>query len=406
MAKMARMCGMLAAAALVSASWAWTDAPAPTASTKPAKVKLSRQQLVEQIHEKANALPKTLKYTPTTAQETTAIEACKLFKVAQKRLAELNTNDKDWLGVMGIRAGVGAGDPQVMLAGVELYEQAKGKSSDYTGTTLVWAGLFAGDAAAARKGLKQLSLSTDDSWRSWAKRMAPIVTQSGKPMALRFRLMNRKTVNLSAYRGKVIVLHFWASWCGPCMKELPNISQFYQKRKDDKSFTMVSFSLDDAVGAAKKVIRSHSMVWPQAMDNKKTFRQFAGSGIPYAVVIGPSGRAIWQGHPGSRETFHWVVDFARRQAARIAESKPAKAAKGDKPIAKSDTEAAKGPTSKPASKRPAADTDTIAKGRYELGMMYLNAGMKDKAKALFEEVLAKYPKTPAAAKAAKALKDM
>ena len=405
MAKMARTCGMLAAAALVSAAWAWTDTLATTTSTRPAEVKLSRQQLVKQIQEKANALPNSLKYTPTAAQEATAIEACKLFKTAQERLAELNRDDREWLGRLGIRAGAGAGDPQVMLAGVKLYEKAKDKPSDYTGSALVWAGLFAGDTAAARRGLEQLSLSTKDSWRSWAKRMAPAVAQAAKPITLRFRLMDRKTVNLNAHRGKVIVLHFWASCCGPSMRELPNVSSFYEKRKGDKSFTMISFSLDDNVGAAKKVIRSHSMVWPQAMDNK-TFRQFAGKGIPYAVVIGPTGRAIWQGHPGSQETFHWVVDFARRQATRLAESRPAEAAKADKPIAKSDVETAKTPTSKPASKRPAADTDTIARGRYKLGMMYLNAGMKDKAKVLFEEVLAKYPKTPAAAEAAKALKDM
>ena len=405
MIRMARTCGVLAAAALVSASWAWADTPATATNVKPAEAKLSREKLVEQIRQKVNALPNELQQTPTAEQEATAIEACKLFKVAHKRLGELNRSDKDSLGALGIRAGAGAGDPQVMLAGVKLYEEAKGKPSDYTGCTLVWAGLFAGDAAAAQEGIKHLRVSADAGWRSWAKRMAPVVAQSAKPIGLRFQLMNRKTVNLNTHRGKVIVLHFWASWCGPCMKELPNISSFYEKRKDDKSFTMISFSLDKTVAAAMNVIRSRRMVWPQAMDNNIS-RRFAGNGIPHAAVIGPTGCAIWQGHPGYKETFHWVVDFARRQAARMSERKAAAEATADKPVSTDDGGMAKTPTSKSDNKQPAVDTNTKAEGRYKLAMMYLNAGMKDKAKALFEEVLAKYPKTPAAAKAVEALKGM
>ncbi len=395
-------CALLVAG-MVLTSGLWMQADTPT--TGPAEAKLTPQELKARIQQMVSSLPNELEQTPTPDQEAKALEGCKLFTSAQTRLAELDQSGKALLGHLGVRSGLCAGDPEIMLAGAKLLWQFRGdKHAHYSANALTWSGLFAGDPKTARQGFDYfLSAAADESWRSWAKRTAPIAAQCGKPVSLRFRLISGPNVSLQKYRGKVVVLHFWASWCGPCMKELPHIKQFYEERKDDKNFTMVSFSLDDNAGSARKVIRDKGMTWPQAMDNSIR-RKFVGGGIPHAAVVCPTGNIIWQGHPGNRKTFHWAVDFARRQAARIAE-RPRSDQPQDPKRNGADPPAAKSPASRPAREAAAQTPQAEADNQYKLALLYSKAGMKEKAKAMFENIIQKYPDTPAAAKAKKALEN-
>ncbi len=105
-----------------------------------------------------------------------------------------------------------------------------------------------------------------------------------------------KTIKLSSLRGKVVLVDFWASWCGPCRQENPNVVKAYNKFKD-KGFTVYSVSLDNDAAAWKRAIKSDGLIWPNHVSDllqwKSSMPQLYGfDGIPYTVLLDKQGKII------------------------------------------------------------------------------------------------------------------
>ncbi len=105
-----------------------------------------------------------------------------------------------------------------------------------------------------------------------------------------------KVIKLSSLRGKVVLIDFWASWCGPCRKENPNVVRVYNQYKD-KGFTVYSVSLDKDAEAWKRAIKSDGLIWPNhvsdlLMWNTPMVKLYGFSGIPYTVLIDQKGKII------------------------------------------------------------------------------------------------------------------
>jgi thiol-disulfide isomerase/thioredoxin len=80
--------------------------------------------------------------------------------------------------------------------------------------------------------------------------------------------MNDKSLNFPGdFNGKVVLLDFWATWCGPCIRELPNVIEAYDKYKDD-GFEIVGISLDDDPSKVRAFSRQRSIAWPMVSDGK------------------------------------------------------------------------------------------------------------------------------------------
>jgi len=95
------------------------------------------------------------------------------------------------------------------------------------------------------------------------------------------------------YRGKYLLIDFWASWCGPCRQSVPKIKELYANYKD-KGFAVLSISIDTDKKAWEKAVKEENMPWEQLLSNdkSKTLADFQFAGIPTLYLIDPNGNIV------------------------------------------------------------------------------------------------------------------
>jgi len=128
--------------------------------------------------------------------------------------------------------------------------------------------------------------------------------KNGEIVAPNFALLdvNGKAVKLSDFRGDLVLIDFWASWCGPCRQESPNMVKLYNKFKN-KNFTILSVSLDNDPTKWKEAIQQDGLIWPTHVSDLRGWESgmpqlYGFDGIPFTVLVNPEGKLIAKGLRG------------------------------------------------------------------------------------------------------------
>jgi peroxiredoxin len=104
-----------------------------------------------------------------------------------------------------------------------------------------------------------------------------------------------KPLSIANYKGKVVLIDFWATWCGPCVQELPNVLKAYEKYHN-KGFDIIGISLDKDKAALTSFIEKRSMPWKQYFDGKgwenKLAQQYGINSIPATYLLDGEGKIV------------------------------------------------------------------------------------------------------------------
>lgn len=164
------------------------------------------------------------------------------------------------------RAIVGAPPVENLTAELEALTAASDASSE--------------DKAAAEKMLKSIKATAE---------------LKSKPLDMKFTAVDGREVDLSKMRGKVVLIDFWATWCGPCVQELPNVLKAY-KELHPKGFEIIGISLDSDKEKLESFVKEKGMDWPQFFDGKGWKNEMATTydihSIPAMWLVDQKGMVI------------------------------------------------------------------------------------------------------------------
>ena len=136
-----------------------------------------------------------------------------------------------------------------------------------------------------------------------AKKKRDEMLAQGKPFPdFAEKDLNGNPISVGALKGKVVLVDFWATWCGPCRAELPNVIETY-KKYHDQGFEIIGVSLDSDRSKVDSFLKTEEgMTWPQYFDGEGWQNKLAGkylvNSIPFTVLIGPDGNIIGTGLRG------------------------------------------------------------------------------------------------------------
>jgi peroxiredoxin len=115
------------------------------------------------------------------------------------------------------------------------------------------------------------------------------VERGGKDFALKD--LDGKTVRLADYQGKVVLLEFWATWCGPCKQSMPELQRLYDEYQD-RGFELIAVSLDESVSAVRTFVEEYRLSFTVVIDDADVNSAYGVFSIPTTFILDKSGQVV------------------------------------------------------------------------------------------------------------------
>lgn len=222
-----------------------------------------------------------------------------LGSIAQQAVISLYQSDKKELAI-GLASEVAktfGADKQAEVAamGVEF--------AQIVGTLLERENKESEAAKWYREFAEQLEKNDDPQIKKAAESFAGLARKYdllGHPMEIAGKQVEGGSFDLASYKGKVVLVDFWATWCGPCIGELPNVKETYEKYHD-RGFEVVGISLDSDREQLEEFIEKEKLPWPILFEgggeetsgwNHPLARHYGVNAIPMAVLINREGNVV------------------------------------------------------------------------------------------------------------------
>ena len=269
--------------------------PADPLHDPAAKMKLESLMMLGRFgDEKAAADMATYAATLTNSpSKDLANEARRLVLVSEAQQILSSGDAKAAEGLVAKTAAMLAADPDdVQSAGLAM--QLAGAFEHMPGGEAVAAAAYRSFGPAMAKSSNEQIQKMGEGFAGTLRRLS----LPGHPMEINGTLLNGKPFDQKTLAGKVVLVDFWATWCGPCVAEIPNVLEQYEKYHKD-GFEVVGISLDQEREALEKFVTEQKLPWPILFEEPKgegwqhPLATFYGiSGIPTVVLIGRDGNVI------------------------------------------------------------------------------------------------------------------
>jgi thiol-disulfide isomerase/thioredoxin len=134
-----------------------------------------------------------------------------------------------------------------------------------------------------------------------------------------------RTIDMESLRGKPVLVTFWASWCGPCRVELPELQELYEEL-GPKGFELVSVNMDHYSAQAQRFLAAMKLDIPTYRIHPVAMQELGITAVPTSILVSPDGRVNWLAEGYSPEV---VPEIRRRVVSMLGLEEGAAASSGD-----------------------------------------------------------------------------